>query len=299
MSTGITTTDLTKIYPGARVAALDKLTIQVNTGEIYGFLGANGAGKSTTIRLLLNFLQPTSGRAAILGKDSVTDSVELKRNMGYLAGDVALYERVTGRQLLTYLSELHGLNDRSYLQTLAKRFEADLDQHINKLSKGNRQKIGILQAFMHQPQVLVLDEPTSGLDPLMQERFYETALEAKARGAAVFLSSHNFGEVQRICDRIGIIRKGKLVREGTLSEFSLEQKPVLQVTFNKTIPTDLATARAVELIDHKGRTATVKPRTTIAELLKVLSKYDIADLHSSEQELEEEFMSYYQEEEAA
>lgn len=297
MTTGIVTTDLTKIYPGASAAALDKLTITVNTGEIYGFLGSNGAGKSTTIRTLLNFLQPTSGSATVLGKDSVKDSVELKRDMGYLSGDVALYERVTAAQLLDYLGRLQGMKDTSYLQTLAKRFEAQLAVPIGKLSKGNRQKIGILQACMHQPKVLILDEPTSGLDPVMQERFYETMFEARDRGAAVFLSSHNFGEVQRMCDRIGIIRKGKLVREGTLSDFNLEQLPVLNVTFTKAIPADLHKSSVLEVIESKGRMATIKPRKTIAPLLKVLSAYDIADLHTTQQELEEEFMSYYQEEE--
>ena len=295
MTEGIVTDQLTKIYRGSKVPALDKLSIRIAGGEIYGFLGANGAGKSTTIRMLLNFLQPTSGTATILGKDSVTDSVEIKRSMGYLAGDVALYERVTGAQLLNYLGELQGIRDRSYLKTLTKRFEAQLDVPISKLSKGNRQKIGILQACMHQPDVRVLDEPTSGLDPLMQERFYETMFEAKDRGAAVFLSSHNFGEVQRMCDRIGIIRKGKLVREGALSDFAVDQLPVLQVTFTKAIPANLGKSTSIEVLEQKGRTATVKPRTTIAALLKTLSAYDIADLQSGQQELEEEFMSYYQE----
>lgn len=297
MTTGIATTDLTKIYPGTSTAALDKLTITVNTGEIYGFLGSNGAGKSTTIRTLLNFLQPTSGSATVLGKDSVKDSVELKRDMGYLSGDVALYERVTAAQLLDYLGKLQGLKDTSYLQTLTKRFEAQLTVPIGKLSKGNRQKIGILQACMHQPKVLILDEPTSGLDPVMQERFYETMFEARDRGAAVFLSSHNFGEVQRMCDRIGIIRKGRLVREGTLSDFNLEQLPVLNVTFAKAIPADLHKSNVLEVLKSNGRTATIKPRKAIAPLLKVLSTYDIADLRTTQQELEEEFMSYYQEEE--
>jgi ABC-2 type transport system ATP-binding protein len=298
MATAVKLTKLTKRYSGSKVAAVDDLSVNIQTGEIYGFLGSNGAGKSTTIRTLLNFLQPTSGSATILGKDSVKDSVELKRDMGYLSGDVALYERVTAAQLLDYLGKLQGMKDTKYLQTLTKRFEAQLNVPINKLSKGNRQKIGILQACMHQPKVLILDEPTSGLDPVMQEHFYETMFEARDRGAAIFLSSHNFGEVQRMCDRIGIIRKGKLVREGTLNDFNLEQLPVLQVTFAKAVPADLQKSSTIEVLDVKGLMATVKPRKTIAPLLKALSAYDIADLRTTQQELEEEFMSYYQEEES-
>lgn len=298
MATAVKLTNLTKRYGGSKVAAVDNLSLTIAKGEIYGFLGSNGAGKSTTIRMLLNFLQPTGGTAAILGKDSVTDSVELKRRMGYLAGDVALYERVTAAQLLDYLGKLQGMKDTTYLQTLTKRFEAQLDVPIGKLSKGNRQKIGVLQACMHQPDVLVLDEPTSGLDPLMQERFYETMFEAKDRGAAVFLSSHNFDEVQRMCDRIGIIRKGKLVREGTLSEFNIEQLPVLSVTFAKAVPAALQKSTAIEVLEQKGRVATLKPCKAIAPFLKALSAYDVVDLHTTQQELEEEFMSYYQEDEA-
>jgi ABC-2 type transport system ATP-binding protein len=297
MSAGIRTENLTKVYSGSKEPSLDKLSITVDKGEIYGFLGANGAGKSTTIRLLLNFLQPTSGAATILGKDSVQDSVIIKNHVGYLAGDVALYERVTGEQLLRYLAKLQGMTDLTYLTTLSKRFEAQLNVPIGKLSKGNRQKIGVLQACMHQPDVLILDEPTSGLDPLMQERFYETMFEAKDRGAAVFLSSHNFGEVQRMCDRIGIIRKGKLVREGTLSDFNIEQLPVLSVTFAKAVPAALQKSPAIEVLDQKGRVATLKPRKAIAPFLKALGAYDVVDLHTTQQELEEEFMSYYQEDE--
>lgn len=295
MKTAIHLTKLTKRYGDSKVAAVDNLSLSIASGEVYGFLGANGAGKSTTIRVLLNFLQPTSGQATLLGKDSVNDSVELKTHIGYLAGDIALYQNVTGAQLLAYLGKLHHVRDTSYMNTLNKRFEVELNKPIGKLSKGNKQKIGIVQAFMHNPDILILDEPTTGLDPLMQERFYETVLEAKKRGAATFLSSHNFGEVQRICDRIGIIKHGKLVREGTLSDFAQAQLPVLQVTFAKSVPEALKKSATVELLDAKGKIATLKPAKDIAALLKDLSAYDIIDLQTAQQELEEEFMSYYQE----
>ncbi|HEY1063736.1 MAG TPA: ABC transporter ATP-binding protein [Candidatus Saccharimonadales bacterium] len=297
MSASIQTNDLTKIYPGAKTPSLDKLSISVESGEVYGFLGANGAGKSTTIRVLLNFLQPTSGQATILGKDSVKDSVTLKKHMGYLAGDVAFYNNVTGAQLLDYLNRLHGVKDKTYTNLLTKRFEVELTKPIGKLSKGNRQKIGIVQAFMHQPDVLVLDEPTSGLDPLMQERFYETVLEAKKRGAAIFLSSHSFAEVQRTCDRVGIIRHGKLVREGSLADMAEAQMPTLLLTFKQAVPAGLAKQKALEVIDTKGRSATVRATKSNADLFAALSKYDIIDFQTQELELEGEFMSYYQEDE--
>lgn len=298
MSVAIKTDSLTKTYPGAKTPSLDALSISIDTGEVYGFIGANGAGKSTTIRTLLNFLQPTSGHATILGKDSVKDSVTLKKHMGYLAGDVALYPNVTGAQLLDYLGRLHGLKNREYTNTLVERFEVELTKPIGKLSKGNRQKIGIVQAFMHQPDVLVLDEPTSGLDPLMQEKFYETVLESKQRGAAIFLSSHSFAEVQRTCDRVGIIRHGKLVREGSLADMAEAQTPSLLLTFKDAVPTGLSKQKALEVIDAKGRSATVRAKGSNAELFAALSKYDIIDFQTQELELEGEFMSYYQEDDS-
>lgn len=280
------------------MAALDKLSIAVAPGEVYGYLGANGAGKSTTIRLLLNFIQPTDGSATILGHDIVRDSLSIRRHVGYLSGDIALYPKVTGRQLLKYLGDLQSMTDTSYRDELVKRFEATLDQPIGELSRGNKQKIGVIQACMHLPDVLILDEPTSGLDPLMQEHFYLTIQEAKQRGAAVLMSSHNFAEVQRTCDRIGILRHGKLVREGDLADFNEVQKPVLQVTFSKNVPVDLQKQKPVEIVESKGRIAKLRSKTTIAELLGVLSKYDITDLQTQQQELEDEFLSYYQEEES-
>lgn len=298
MKAGITTTNLTKTYAGSNAAALDDLSISVAPGEVYGYLGANGAGKSTTIRLLLNFIQPSKGSASILGYDIVKDSVNIKQRAGYLSGDIALYPKATGRQLLKYLGDLQGMTDTTYRDELVKRFEATLDQPIGQLSRGNRQKIGVIQACMHQPDVLILDEPTSGLDPLMQEHFYSTIREAKERGAAVLMSSHNFAEVQRTCDRIGILRHGKLVREGDLAEFSEAQKPVMQVVFAKAVPTELAKSKAVKIIESKGRMATIQATGSLAELLGALSRYDISDLHTQQQELEGEFLSYYQEEES-
>jgi ABC-2 type transport system ATP-binding protein len=296
MAQAIILTNLTKRYAGSKTLAVDELSLSIGEGEVFGFLGSNGAGKSTTIRMIMNFLQPTNGNATILGKDSVRDSVELKRHMGYLSGDVALYHRVTGAQMLNYLGKLQGTHDKAYLRTLTQRFEAELHKPISQLSKGNRQKIGIIQAFMHKPDVLVLDEPTSGLDPVMQERFYETIAEAKARGAAIFLSSHSLGEVQRMCDHVAIIRNGKLVRTGTLADFA-DQTPIFEVTFTGSVPQSLANNKTLEVLETKDRVVTVKPSGNIAEALAALGTYDtIANLQTSQQELEEEFMSYYNDE---
>ena len=286
---------LSKRYPGTTVLALDSVSLRVNAGEVYGFLGSNGAGKTTTIRLLLNFLQPTSGSAQILGLDSVRQSVEAKKHVGYLSGDVALYQKATGRQLLDYLSALQKGGDPVYRKTLEKRFEADLDKPISSLSKGNRQKIGILQAVMHQPDVLILDEPTSGLDPLMQEAFYETIDEAKQHGAAVLMSSHNLAEAQRACDRVGIIKHGKLIREQSIGgDLELGKSVFRVVLADHKAVSRLKTTPGLKFLSQEGAvTVLVQVDDTIAHALKALSQFDIRELTTEQLNLEDEFMGFY------
>lgn len=291
--TAINIEQLSKQYAGSPSFALDKLTLHVNEGEVYGFLGSNGAGKSTTIRLLLNFIQPSGGKGTIVGKDIVKDSVAIKRHVGYLAGDVALYSKMTGHDFLAFMAALQPTKKET-LQKLVERFDVTLDKPISALSKGNRQKVGILQAFMHEPQVLILDEPTSGLDPLMQEAFYQTVIEAKERGAAVFVSSHNLTEVQHMCDRVGIIREGKLITEQTIEE--LGKKPnsqVFTVTFAHDVPHDLATLPQVQVSDMGKRSAIVTVTGTIAPLLAYLGTQKVQSLVSKQIDLEEEFMQFY------
>jgi ABC-2 type transport system ATP-binding protein len=297
----IRTNDLSKQYPGTATPALNKLNLQVKRGEVYGFLGANGAGKTTTIRLLMNFLQPTGGDAVVLGMDTVDDSMEIKKHVGYLSGDVSLYPKATGKELLDYLGRLQGMKSFAYRTSLEQRFQADLDKPIGSLSKGNRQKLGILQALMHEPEVLILDEPTSGLDPLMQEAFYDSLIEAKERGAAVFMSSHNLAEAQRVCDRVGIIRSGKLLREQDISSEGGLDKPIFRIRF--------ASAEAVDkikkspdmkfLTQEDSKTVVVQPTGTISRGLKVLGQYDIAEFSSQQIDLESEFIEYYGDENAA
>lgn len=288
----IVTTDLTKRYGRAATAALDRLSIQVMPGEVYGFLGANGAGKSTTIRLLMNFLQPTSGSAYITGLDSVKDSVTIKKQVGYLAGEIALYGKMTARELLGYFAQLQPV-DTGYLSSLIERFEADIDRPINALSKGNRQKIGILQAFMHQPSVLILDEPTSGLDPLMQEEFYKVIREQSAAGAAIFVSSHNLTEVQRMCDRVGIIRSGRLITEKSVNDMIGANVQRFSITFAGPVPEDLKHLNKIEKLTIDGHTANLIVAGELQPLLKLLAKHAVTHLQSEQADLEQEFLHYY------
>lgn len=295
MSALILTHNLTKYYPGEKTPALDNLNLQVQAGEVYGYLGANGAGKSTTIRLLLNFLHPSSGTASILDMDSVRKSVQLKKHIGYLAGDVALYQKATGRELLDYLAHLQGGAIRDYRTKLEARFEAVLHKPIGNLSKGNRQKIGIIQAFMHQPKVLILDEPTSGLDPLMQEAFYETVREAKTAGSAVLMSSHNLAEAGALCDRVGIIKHGKLIHEQTVDTGAMLSVPIFRVTFKDHAALQgIRGDKAISFMSQADtNTVVLRPSGTIADALAALSRYDIRALTSESLDLEDEFLSYY------
>lgn len=289
----IRTSGLTKRYPGSKSKALDKLTIAIAAGEVYGFLGANGAGKSTTIRLLMNFLQPTAGTAQICGLDCVKDSVEVKRKVGYLAGDVALYGKATGQELLTMLSRLQGNVDTKELRSLASRFDADLTKPISTLSKGNKQKIGIIQAFMHKPDVLILDEPTSGLDPLMQEVFYDLVKERSSQGAAVFVSSHNLNEVRHMCDRVGIIRNGVLLTQKSVSEMDAAAKQQFVITFADAVPSELQDIADIHIIAKNTTTVTLHVAGSLTPLLKILARHHVIGLQSEQLDLEQAFLQFY------
>ncbi len=290
----IETHRLTKRYGKAKAAALRDLTLQVAPGEIYGFLGPNGAGKSTTIRTLMNFIQPTSGQAHILGLDVVRDSVAIKRSVGYLDSDMAMYPKMTGRQFLNYMSELQGQTHSAYQRELLQALHADAGKRLGDLSRGNRQKFAIAQAFMHRPAVLILDEPSSGLDPLMQEVFYGLLREAKARGAAVFMSSHILSEVQKVCDRVGIIREGRLVAERSIAEMEREAAHTFQVTFAGTPPLkDLERVKGVKITAHDNHRATLHADGELPPLLAVLARHEVTQLEARQLDLEELFMHYY------
>lgn len=294
MSASIDIDKLSKSYDGGKTFALDKLTLHVEPGEVYGFLGANGAGKSTTIRLLLNFIQPTNGHATIMDKDIVDESVAVKRHVGYLSGEVALWPKVTGHELFAYLSKLQGTTDKTYLQSLIERFEAEPQKRVDELSKGNKQKIGIIQALMHQPDVLILDEPTSGLDPLMQDVFYQTIREASARGAAVFVSSHNLAEAQRMCDRVGIIKHGRLIHEQSVKGDTTLGGVTFRVVLKHTADTEkLQREPALKVISAKNVTVLAQPKGAISATLASLGRYDIVTMTTEQLNLEDEFLEYY------
>jgi ABC-2 type transport system ATP-binding protein len=286
---------LSKRYHGSKEFALKNLSLEVKAGEVYGFLGANGAGKSTTIRLLLNFIQPTSGSATIIGKDVVRESVDVMHEVGYLAGDVALYNKMTGKKFLDYMSELHPLEHTTYLRQLVSDFKAEIYKKISDLSKGNRQKIGIIQAFMHEPKVLILDEPTSGLDPLMQEVFFEHIRLAKNRGACVFFSSHNLAEVQRVCDRIGFIHKGRLIKEQSLAELAHSSAHTFDLIFSGSVPLlELRRISAVHTHDKNSNIVSLSvPANKLPMFFSILARSRISHFQQREVNLEEEFMNLY------
>jgi ABC-2 type transport system ATP-binding protein len=292
----ISTHELTKTYGrGSRgIAGLD---LQVATGEVYGFLGPNGAGKSTTIRILLDLIRPTSGTVRVLGLDPRTDGVALRRRTGYLAGDFVVDGRQTARQLLTYLGNLRGGVAPERIAELADRLGLQLDRRIRGLSKGNRQKVGIVQAFMHSPELLVLDEPTSGLDPFLQQEFVALVRQAAARGATVFMSSHVMSEVQQTADRVGIVRDGRLVTVESVESLREHAVRSVTVTFEEAVAADaFALLPGFTDVTVAGTVLHGRLAGHADELLKAVSRYPVLDLLCEEPDLEEIFFHFYAQE---
>ncbi len=274
--------------------AVDSISIDVKEGEIFGFLGPNGAGKTTTIRLILNHISPTAGRIHVYGKDSVQDYVDVHSKVGYLAGDMAMYTGLSGWNYLKYIMRLQGQSDMTEVNRLADVLQADLKPKIKNLSRGNRQKIGIIAALAHQPKLLILDEPTSGLDPLMQEVFYDLLAEHKKRGGTTFMSSHNLAEVEKICDRVGFIRSGKLIEVSSVRELRKAATKEYRITFAAAPnPAHFASFSSVHDVVITGKELTCSVKGRLNELIRVLSKYDVANIESRELELEEVFMNLY------
>jgi len=294
MASAIVAKGLTKYY-GNTPGILD-LDLEVETGEVFGFLGPNGAGKSTTIRTLLDFLHPTRGTASILGLDAHRDSLAIRRRVGYLPADLALYPDMTGRELLRFFGSLRGSQVDDRACALAERFSLDLDRRNGEYSSGNRQKVGIVQAFMDEPELLILDEPTTGLDPLMQQEFHRLIDEVRAQGRTVFLSSHVLPEVERLADRVGIVRRGRLVAVDTVE--SIKSKALRRIEIRFGEPVDAA--RFVDLpgvhraeSTHAGRGVMIHVAGELEGVLKVAAAHPIEDLHAREADLEEVFLAYY------
>src|SRR5262245_2646179 len=282
---------LTKSY-GQNRGIID-VDFSVEGGEVFGYLGPNGAGKSTTIRLLLDLIRPTSGRLTLFGLDSRRKSVEIRRRLGYLPGDLRLYERMTGGDLLTYFGHLRGLDGLQRGRQLAERLDLDLGRQIKELSRGNRQKVGIVQAFMHEPDLLVLDEPTSGLDPLVQETFSELVAEATRRGGTIFLSSHVLAEVQHMADRVGLIREGRLDLVDSVENLRAAFTHV-EATFAEPPPADaFAGVAGVERIEQDGNVVRFPFEGEIDPLLKALARFHVKALDVREADLEDVFLARY------
>jgi ABC-2 type transport system ATP-binding protein len=291
----IETSSLSKRY-GSGTLALSGLDLLVEHGEVFGFLGPNGAGKSTTIRILLDLIRPTSGRAALLGHDTRRKAVEARRTVGYLPGDLRLADRLTGHAQLDSLTRLRG--SRAPLRDeLCERFGAVLDRPIRELSKGNRQKLGLVQAFMHRPPLLILDEPTSGLDPLLQEEFRALLRETAADGRTVFLSSHSLDEVQHAADRVGIIRAGRLLsvdRVAALRARALRHVTVV-VGANGGAP-DFGSIPGVRIQEQTARRVVLNaPESAMNAVVKAAAGAEIADFVSAPADLEEIFLEAYRE----
>jgi len=282
---------LTKFY--GRERGVVDLSFEVGTGEVFGFLGPNGAGKTTTIRMLLDLIRPTRGRIELFGADP-RRNVGLRRRVGYLPGDLRLYERLTARELFTYFARLRGLRDLGVALALADRLELSLDRSMRALSKGNRQKVGLVQAFMHAPDLLVLDEPTAGLDPLIQQTFYELVAEAKSNGATVFLSSHVLPDVQHVADRVALIRDGALVLVAGVDELRTRALARVGVSFaTLPPPAAFASVTGVRELERHGRTVLFSLEGEADALIKALSHHHVVGLDSHEADLEDIFLSLY------
>ena len=293
----VETQGLSKTYPGD-VVALAGLDLRVERGEVFGYLGPNGAGKSTTIRLLLDLIHPTAGRASVLGLDSRRDGVEARRRPGYLPGDLRLNDRLTAREQLDSLARLRGGVDDAFRAVLCERLGLELDRPIRHLSKGNRQKVGLVQAFMHRPELVVLDEPSAGLDPLLQTELRKLLRETAAEGRSVFLSSHSLDEVQHTADRVGIIRSGRLVDVDAVER--LRERAVRHVTivFAET-PPDPARFAGLDGVRVESIEGSVlhlaAPEPAMDAIVKEAATHRIVDLVSQPADLEEIFLGMYEE----
>jgi ABC-2 type transport system ATP-binding protein len=283
---------LTKWYGKSR-GVID-VDLAVDQGEIFGFLGPNGAGKTTTIRTMLDLIRPTSGRAIVFGIESSADPVAIHRRVGYIPGEFALYDRLTGRQTLEYFAILRGGVDPAYQASLVERFELDPSRRFREYSKGNKQKVGVIIALQHRPELLILDEPTSGLDPLVQQTFFVTLRETVADGATVFLSSHILSEVEKTCDRVAIIREGRLAKLDTVEGLRDLAHHQVELRFAGEVPLEafrsLPGVSEVVAEDHVLR---MRVAGAITPVVQAAARYELLDFVSREPSLEETFLAQY------
>jgi ABC-2 type transport system ATP-binding protein len=286
----IRTEGLSKRY--GDTLAVDALDLDVSEGEVYGYLGPNGAGKTTTIRLLLGLHRPTGGRAAVFGIDCWSDPVSAHRRLAYVSGEPFLWPSLTGAETLEFLGRLHGGTDRDYRDALVKRFELDTSKRVRALSKGNRQKVQLIAALATRADLLLLDEPTSGLDPLMEAAFRQCVVEARGRGQTVFLSSHILSEMEAVCDRVGILKMGRLVDQGTLEELRHLGAHTVEVTFTGAAP-ELSPLPGVSVASVGPSALRFEVAGSVAPLIRELAQQPVESLISREPSLEEIFLHHY------
>jgi ABC-2 type transport system ATP-binding protein len=288
----IETERLTKFY-GTQRGIVD-LDLSVEQGEIYGFLGPNGAGKTTTIRLLVDLIRPTSGRAFVFGIETTVDPVAIHRRIGYLPGEFALYDRLTGGQTIEYFANLRGGVDPLYQADLIARFDLDPTRRYREYSKGNKQKVGLVVALQHRPDLLLLDEPTSGLDPLIQQEFYSVIREAKAEGRTIFMSSHILSEVERTCDRVAIIREGRLARVDRVDALRDMAHHQVELRFTGPVPiADFQGLPGVSDLVAEDHVLRMRVSGGITPVVKAAAHYELSDFISREPSLEETFLAEY------
>lgn len=281
------------VYYGRHRGILD-VDLKVQKGEVFGFLGPNGAGKTTTERVLMDIIRPTAGEARILGKDCQGEGVEARERVGYLPGELSLYENMTAHQFFTMYSSLQ-MNkfDRNYWQTLAKRLDLDTSRKMRQYSRGNKQKVGVVMAFMNKPELLILDEPTTGLDPLVQQTVMELVREANQAGATVFFSSHILPEVQAVCDRVGIIREGKLIATEKVEALTRQQFRRLRINLQNIPPEEAFVMDGVVELERDTNVITLEIRQEMGKVIETAVQYGINDLETIPVSLEEIFLAYY------
>ncbi|HYM51760.1 MAG TPA: ABC transporter ATP-binding protein [Candidatus Limnocylindrales bacterium] len=291
MTVAVDSRGLSKDYGKGR--GLFDLDLQVQEGEVLGYLGPNGAGKTTTIRLLMGLIHPSAGAASIFGLDCQRQAVEVKRHVGYVAGELPQFGGLRGTEIVAYMAGLRGGVDETVVAQICKRFSLDLGQRFREYSRGNKQKLAIVLGFMHRPRLLILDEPTGGLDPLNQQEFYDMCRESREAGATVFLSSHILSEVEKISDRVGIIRDGRLVKAARLSDLHEIRFHQVEIEFDGPVPLEAISAAGVDRVEVDGRRLRCIVRGSFDPLMKALASARVKTFVSHEPSLEEVFLTFY------
>ena len=286
--------NLTKSYGTSR--GIIDVSFNVEKGEIFGFIGPNGAGKSTTIRTLLSLIYPTSGSATIFGKDCIEFGPEIKKEIGYLPSEVFYYDNMKVIDLLKYSASFYKKNCSKRINELAEIMELDLNKKIDDLSYGNKKKVGIVQGLLHEPKLIILDEPTSGLDPLMQQKFFDLLEEENKKGATILLSSHILSEVQRLCNRVAIIKEGKIIKIEKISNIKESNTKKFQLEIDSKIDENYFNINGITNLETKGNIISFLFRGDINQVMKKISEIEITNLWIEEPNLEEIFMHYYEKE---